>query len=169
MYRPRVGAYWTLSSSSRVSSTFVRDAASTSIRSMNRPASISRQAEQVPSGSAVTPFSQFRHLAKMRAMVVLPTPRVPVNRNAWWTRPESSAFTSARRTCSCPTSSLKVLGRHFRASAVYAAAVMRLDSDSGGGPHQLELRHPTSPLPLLPSGPDGIHDWSSRRSRREPP
>src|SRR5207237_2968709 len=31
------------------------------------------------------------------------------------------------------------------------------------------LRHPTSPLPLLPSGPDGIHDWSSRRSRCEPP
>src|SRR3974377_1528405 len=35
----------------------------------------------------------------------------------------------------------------------------------GGGPHQPELRHPTSPLPLLPSGPDGVHDWSSRRSR----
>jgi len=28
----------------------------------------------------------------------------------------------------------------------------------GGGSHQLWLRHPTSPLPLLPSGPDGIHD-----------
>src|SRR5215470_4786055 len=39
----------------------------------------------------------------------------------------------------------------------------------GGGPHQLELRHPTSPLPLLPSGPDGIHDWSSRRNRCGPP
>ena len=27
----------------------------------------------------------------------------------------------------------------------------------GGSSHQLWLRHPTSPLPLLPSGPDGIH------------
>src|SRR5579872_3607240 len=39
----------------------------------------------------------------------------------------------------------------------------------GDGSHQLGLRHPTSPLPLLPSGPDGVHDWSSRRSRCEPP
>jgi hypothetical protein len=33
-------------------------------------------------GSAEVPRSQFSDLAKMRAMVVLPTPRVPVNRNA---------------------------------------------------------------------------------------
>jgi putative transposase len=39
----------------------------------------------------------------------------------------------------------------------------------GGGPRQRELRHPTSPLPLLPSGPDGVHDWSSRSSRHGPP
>ena len=39
----------------------------------------------------------------------------------------------------------------------------------GDDPHQPKLRHPTSSLPLLPSGPDGIHDWSSRRSRCGPP
>ena len=33
-----------------------------------------------PHGSAVTPVSQFRHFARMRASVVLPTPRVPVKR-----------------------------------------------------------------------------------------
>ncbi len=27
------------------------------------------------------------------------------------------------------------------------------------------LRHPTSPLPLLPSGPGGVYGWSSRRDR----
>jgi hypothetical protein len=32
-------------------------------------------------------LSQFSDLAKMRAIVVLPTPRVPVNRKAWWMRP----------------------------------------------------------------------------------
>jgi hypothetical protein len=37
-------------------------------------------AEQVPQGVAVTPVSQFSALARMRASVVLPTPRVPVNR-----------------------------------------------------------------------------------------
>ena len=40
---------------------------------------------------------------------------------------------------------------------------------NGGSSHQLWLRHPTSPLPLLPSGPDGIHDWSSRRNQCGPP
>src|SRR5581483_1668111 len=44
-----------------------------------------------------------------------------------------------------------------------------MPANGGDGPHQPELRHPTSPLPLLPSGPDGIHDWSSRRSRCGPP
>jgi len=52
--RPRVGAYCTLSSSSRVSSTFVREAASTSMRSMKRPSSISRHAAQMPQGFELT-------------------------------------------------------------------------------------------------------------------
>jgi hypothetical protein len=42
--RPRTGAKGTLSSSSRVCSTLVREAASTSSRSTKRPSSISRQA-----------------------------------------------------------------------------------------------------------------------------
>ena len=33
-----------------------------------------------PQGVLVTPVSQFKHLDKIRAMVVLPTPRVPVNK-----------------------------------------------------------------------------------------
>jgi len=82
LQRPRAGAYCTLSSSSRVSSTLVRDAASTSSRSTKRPASMSLQALQTPQGFEDTPCSQFSDFAKMRAMVVLPTPRVPVNRNA---------------------------------------------------------------------------------------
>jgi hypothetical protein len=61
-----------------VSSTFVREAASTSSRSTNRPSVISRQAEHSPQGVEETPRSQFRHFARRRASVVLPTPRVPV-------------------------------------------------------------------------------------------
>jgi hypothetical protein len=61
-------------------STPVFDAASSSSRSTKRPASIWVHAEQTPHGVAVTPVSQFRHLARMRASVVLPTPRVPVSR-----------------------------------------------------------------------------------------
>ena len=70
-----------------MSSTLVREAASTSMRSTKRPSSISLQDAQTPQGVAVTPVSQLRHFERMRAMVVLPTPRVPVNRNAWCTRP----------------------------------------------------------------------------------
>jgi len=73
------------------------------------------QAPHSPQGFDDTPRSQLSDLAKIRAIVVLPTPRVPVKRKAWWMRPESSAFTSARRTWSCPTSSSKLRGRHLRA------------------------------------------------------
>ena len=79
---------------------------------------MSVHAEHTPQGVAEMPFSQFRHLPKMRATVVLPTPRVPVNRKAWCTRPASSAFDSALSTCSCPDISPKLFGRHLRASAV---------------------------------------------------
>jgi hypothetical protein len=58
----------------------VLDAASSSSKSTNRPASMSVHAGQIPHGVAVTPVTQLRLLARMRAMVVLPTPRVPVSR-----------------------------------------------------------------------------------------
>src|SRR4029077_10244595 len=38
-----------------------------------------------------------------------------------------------------------------------AARTITSPFPSGGGPHQPWLRHPTLPLPLLPSGPDGVH------------
>ena len=41
------------------------------------PAEISRQESQVLSGSGVGPFAQFSAFARMRAVVVLPTPRTP--------------------------------------------------------------------------------------------
>jgi len=78
--RPRVGAYTEFSRSWRISSTLVLVAASTSIKSMKRPASISVQAEHFPHGRELMPVSQFSDLARMRASVVLPTPRVPANK-----------------------------------------------------------------------------------------
>src|SRR5690625_6612443 len=80
--RPWLGAIRTISNSVRVSYTLVREAASTSIKSTKRFSAISTQAVHWPHGSELTPDSQFRHLARMRAMVVLPTPRVPVNRRS---------------------------------------------------------------------------------------
>jgi DNA polymerase-3 subunit gamma/tau len=56
------------------------DAASSSIRSTKRPSSMATHAAHAPHGSAVTPVSQFSDFARIRAIVVLPTPRVPVSR-----------------------------------------------------------------------------------------
>ena len=69
---------------------------------------------QMPQGVAVTPVSQLSVLARMRAMVVLPTPRVPVSKYAWCSRPVVSAWVNARTTCSCPISSEKLRGRYLR-------------------------------------------------------
>ena len=38
------------------------------------------QAPHSPQGVELTPASQLRHFARIRAKVVLPTPRVPVNK-----------------------------------------------------------------------------------------
>ena len=58
----------------------VDDAASSSIRSTKRPSSTAVHALHTPQGVAVMPVSQLSDLARIRAIVVLPTPRVPVSR-----------------------------------------------------------------------------------------
>ena len=58
---------------------------------------------------------QFKHLARMRALDVLPTPRTPVNKNAWATRSRAMAFASVCATWPCPTRSANDCGRYFRA------------------------------------------------------
>jgi hypothetical protein len=51
-------------------------------------------------GVLVGPFSQLSALARMRALVVLPTPRTPVNKNACATRSIAIALPSVVATCS---------------------------------------------------------------------
>src|SRR3546814_14423452 len=81
------------------------------------PSSTSLHADQTPQGSALTPISQFRHLATMRASVVLPTPRVPVSRIAGCSLSPANACDSALTTCPCPITSDNMRGRYLRASA----------------------------------------------------
>src|SRR5260370_16347192 len=59
--RPRLGAYTEFSRSWRISSTLVLVAASTSIRSTKRPASISTHAQHSPHDLQLMPASQFTH------------------------------------------------------------------------------------------------------------
>ena len=100
---------------SRMSSTPVRLAASTSWTSVERLSAISTQEGQTPQGVSVGPFSQLRQRATRRARVVLPTPRGPVKRIAWGIRPERMAFRRARVTWPWPETSSKLCGRHLRA------------------------------------------------------
>ena len=63
----------------------------------------------------VGPFTQFSARARIRAVVVLPTPRGPANTNACASRPLVSALRSVRVTACWPTTSSNCCGRHLRA------------------------------------------------------
>ena len=77
-----------------MSSTELFDAASISITSSEVARAIDRHDSHSPHGSVVGPRSQFRHAARIFAIEVLPVPREPTNRYAWWTLPRSTALRS---------------------------------------------------------------------------
>ena len=66
-------------------------------------------------GISGRPFSQLSARARIRAVVVLPTPRGPANTNACASRPLFSALRSVRVTACCPMTSSNCCGRHLRA------------------------------------------------------
>src|ERR687886_2649444 len=99
-----------------MSSTELFDAASISITSSDVAFAMATHESQTPHGSTVGPRSQFRQAARIFAIDVLPVPREPTKRYAWWTLPCSTALRSVRTTCSWPTTSAKVRGRWRRYS-----------------------------------------------------
>src|SRR5687767_14943419 len=94
-----------------MSSTELFDAASISITSSEFALAMARHDSHFPHGLTVGPSTQLSDAARIFAIDVLPVPREPTNRYAWWTRPRSIALLSVRTTWSCPTTSAKVLGR----------------------------------------------------------
>lgn len=90
LYRTALGAYFTLSRISRISSTPLLEAASISITSEMEPSVIPRQVAHSLQGSAMGAFSQLTAFAKILAAVVFPVPRGPENKyaceNFSWTR-----------------------------------------------------------------------------------
>src|SRR3954447_25005528 len=99
-----------------MSSTELFEAASISMTSSDVALAIEMHDSQTPHGEIVGPFTQFRHDARIFAIEVLPVPREPTNREAWWTLPFSTALGRGRTTCSWPTTSSKVRGRWWRYS-----------------------------------------------------
>ncbi len=63
-----------------MSSTPLWEAASISMTSSDVAPAIDRHESQTPHGSIVGPRSQFRHAARIFAMLVFPVPRDPTNR-----------------------------------------------------------------------------------------
>ena len=64
----------------RASLTLPLEAASSSVTSSSDPSSMPRQAAHWLQGAPSTGCSQLTALARIRAQVVFPVPRVPVNR-----------------------------------------------------------------------------------------
>src|SRR5690242_3567379 len=150
-----------------MSSTPVREAASISITSTWRSSAIAKHCAHWPQGSAVelpepSGPTQLRARARMRAVVVLPTPRTPVRMKACAIRPVAIAFDRVRTIGSCPISSAKVEGRYLRARTRYAAAeslilaTISRQGDRTNDPDRGSLR-------LLPSGPDRVGEGPVRR------
>ena len=87
--------------------------------------------------------TQLSALAIRRAVEVLPTPRTPVSRKAWASRPRSIALPSVFTIASWPISSAKVCGRYLRASTRYgeaAAGAAALRAGRARGP-AIRRRH----------------------------
>src|SRR3989338_4257300 len=74
---------------------------------------------QTPQGSGVGPFSQFKERAMMRAVVVLPVPRIPVKIKAWPRRFPSRPLLKVSTRKSCPITSSSLDGRYLRAKTRY--------------------------------------------------
>ena len=79
LVRPAVPSA-TRATRSRMASTPLFEAASSSVTSSELPASTDRHDSQVPHGSPSTGWAQLRALARMRAVEVLPVPRGPLKR-----------------------------------------------------------------------------------------
>jgi hypothetical protein len=64
-------------------------------------------------------------LARIRAVVVLPTPLEPQNKNAWARCSFLMAFLSVFVIDCWPTTVSKVCGRYFRADTTYSLIIQR--------------------------------------------
>ena len=98
---------------SLIPSTPVLLAASTSITSRKFPLLIDLHGEQLLQISKVGSA-----LAIILAVVVLPTPLMPVKRKAWASLPLLSELLNVLTSESCPINSLKSLGLYLRAKTL---------------------------------------------------
>ena len=119
LYLPICGGIRTWSMSERISSTELLEAASSSWI-LNDRCSLNavHDSHWLHASCSAVGVRQLIVLAKIRAHVVLPTPRGPQNRYAcakWLVR---IALRSVCVSASCPTTLSKVVGRYFLADTI---------------------------------------------------
>ena len=122
LYEPNCGGMRTWSISTRISSTELFDAASSSCMLNDLDSAKARHDSHSLHGSwSGVGLLQLMVFAKIRAQVVLPTPRGPQKRYAC---PSWLFFMEFFRVCviaSCPTTISKVSGRYFLADTMYSS------------------------------------------------
>ncbi len=119
-YFPLMGGMSTWSVRERISSTLLLEAASISMMLSERCSLNARHDSHSLHGSpSAVRCSQLMAFAKMRAVVVFPTPRCPQKRYECASRPVSTALRSVLAKAACPTIDLNVDGRYLRADTIY--------------------------------------------------
>ena len=149
---PTCGAMETCRIRFRMSSTLLLLAASSSKMLSEWPSSKVLQGAHWPQATRSSPrFSQLMVRARMRAQVVLPTPRGPVKRKAEAKCLLRMAFLSVSVTASWPTTVSKVAGRYLRALTTKFSILTR--RSLGEGVKGAEDRRGLGPDPVRISTP----------------
>jgi hypothetical protein len=121
LYFPVCGGMCVCSIKAFICSTPLLEAASSSKMFSERPSAKALQLSHSPQASPVAVgLRQLITFAKIRAHVVLPTPRGPQKRYAWASFPLLTAFFNVVVSELCPTTLSKVNGRYFLADTMYS-------------------------------------------------
>ena len=123
LYFDSCGGYLTSSIISLILSTPLFEAASNSVTSIAKPSFIFLHISHLLHGSPSFKLRQFKAFAKSFAVEVLPVPLVPQKRYAWAILLFNIWFFKVVVICSCPTTSLNVLGLHSLYKAVYVNTI----------------------------------------------
>src|SRR5436190_5796265 len=126
LYLPDCGIKRTCSTSVLISSTELLLAASSSCMFNDVPSlKLLHEWHSLHASPSGCRFSQLIVLARMRAQVVLPTPRGPQNKNACANWLFLIAFFSVVVMCCWPTTVSKVCGRYFLAETINLSIATR--------------------------------------------
>ena len=122
-----------------------------------------RTVAHLPQGVGVGPCSQFSARANTRAAVVFPTPLAPVKRKPWCTRSQLDRVLQGLCHMTLSRNFFKSSWPPFSGDGLVGHGGLHRSKVMAGYPDA-----PQVPLPLLPSGPGGIHEPTVTEARPSP-